>query len=301
MKFSIVFDSSGDFITFQTISNQTADVLSYYVDNLNNKNLNKFASDTLVNEVLAATNKLHSAITESNKFIYELLDRSIATCELEDYLDQQLLNKLHADYVFSHTVKYDIHKKRKQYNYSEQSELIHSMFSDDTPDPTVAVIINKLGYVAQYGDINTSIHLLEKIFSICKFRIASGEWFKLPNPFSKEILTNDICNFSIAFNHLGRTLYNKFKNHDYNLDFDDENSYDNLHGFVNVKLSPAQTIPLSKEYTEWCKSQNKVPSGDFLNIGNILDLAEKVSDYRKIIFRNSLQKNNFSIQLNKGN
>ena len=145
------------------------------------------------------------------------------------------------------------------------------------------------------------VHQLEISFKEVKFEVTDQNWIEFTNPFGKEILTNNINNFSISFNHLGRTLYNKFVYFDSNLEFDDENSFNELLGFVSIKLEQPQTIPLSSEYVNWCKHHNRVPSGDYLNIGNIPNLVEKLTDYRTIIFRNTLQNNAFSIQLNKGN
>jgi hypothetical protein len=301
MIFSLVFENTGDSIPFRTISNQTADVLSYYVDNLNKQNLNKFTNNNIGNKINQTIANLNSTIINCNEFIYELLDQHIDTCTTEEYLNQQILNKLHADWVKSQTVKYNILEKRKKYNYSQQSELIHSMFPDEIPEPPVGVIIDKLGVAEQYSNINVAVHKLELLFSEIKFQVADQNWVEFTNPFGKDLLTNDVSNFSLAFNHLGRTLYNKFVYFDHTLEYHDENSFDELLGFVELGLAPAQTIPLSVEYVDWCKIHNKIPSGDRLPIGNIPDLATHLTDYRKIIFRNTRQNNFFSIQLNKGN
>jgi hypothetical protein len=41
-------------------------------------------------------------------------------------------------------------------------------------------------------------------------------------------------------------------------------------------------------------------SDNYLNIGNIVDLVDKLTIYRQIIFKNLLNKNSFSIHLNRG-
>jgi hypothetical protein len=299
MNFSVVFNSTGDSLPFKTINTQTADVLCYYVDYLNSKNLNKFSSD-IASKIKESIEKLHSTITECNGFIYELLDGYIDTCELEGYISQKMLSKLHVDWVRSQTTEYNILEKRKKYNNSEQSELIHSMFPDEIPTPSVGVIIDKLGVKDSYNRINKEVHAVEELFHKFKFQVSDQPWVELTNPFSKALLTNNNSNFSLPFNHLGRTLYNKFINYDHALEFDDENTFNELLGFVELNLMPPQTIPLSKEYVEWCTLNNKIPSGDNLNIGNIPNLEENLTGYRTIIFKNSLQNNSFSIQLNKG-
>jgi hypothetical protein len=301
MKFSLAFENSGDVIPLQTINNKTADVLCYYVDHLNEQNLNKFALFNSGNKIDQAIKKLHATIGECNEFIYELLDYYIPTYSAEDYLDQRVLNKLHADWVNSQSIQYNIIEKRKKYNNSVQAELIHTMFPDEIPDPPLATIIDKLGFKNSYNNINLDVHALESLLSKIKFVTADHPWVEFTNPFGSEILTNDIGNFSLSFNHLGRTLYNKFLWFDHSLEFDDENSFDQLLGFVEINLQPPQSIPLSNEYVAWCRTHNKVPSGDNLNIGNITNLQARLTDYRKIIFQNTLQNNIFSIELHKGN
>jgi hypothetical protein len=175
------------------------------------------------------------------------------------------------------------------------------MFSDDIPSPPVGVVIQKLGMKNFYDNINLDLHELESAVAKNKFCTADQSWIEFENIFGTDILTNNINHFSLSFNHLGRTLYNKFLQFDHDLVFDDENSFDQLLGFVEITLQPAQTIPLSVEYVDWCCAHNKTPSGDKLNIGNIPDLPKRLTDYRKIIFQNTLQNNTFSIQLHKGN
>ena len=296
MNFSLVFQNSGDSLSFYTINSQAADVLTYYVENLNDRNLNKFSS-SVGTAIENSINELHSTIVDCNKVIYELLDQYIDTYSVDEYLDQRNLNKLHADWARSHSITYNISEKRKQYR-SEQAELIHNVFPDDVPLPELGSVLSKLPVGKIYDNINLHVHQIEFLFSNIKFAVA--EWISIPNPFTKSIITNNICNFGLSFNHLGRTLYNKFACFDQELEFNDENSYNQLLGFVDVKLVQPQTIPLSNEYITWCATHNKIPSGEHLNIGNITDLHKNLTNYRKIIFRNTLQNNAFTIQLHKG-
>jgi hypothetical protein len=304
MKFSLVFENSGDSIPFQTVNSGLDEILTYYVENLNERNLNKFSSP-IGHTVNTAINTLHETIIECNKFVYELLDRNIDTYATEDYLNQRNLNKLHADWVNSQKVKYNILEKRKQYG-SKQAEQIHNIFSDDIPTPIIGSVISRLGYTDIYGQINRAVHTLENMFTNVVFSVDNYDFVdehvvEFLNHFSTSYITNDICNFKFSFDHLGRMLEDKFKSFDYDLEFDDENTFNELIGVVEINLMAPQTIPLSNEYVLWCKKINKTPSGKYFNIGNIPDLTENLTKYRQIIFRNSLQNNFFSIQLNKGN
>jgi hypothetical protein len=297
MKFNLVFDQTGDSIPFQTINSQTSDLLCYYVERLELKNLNNFVSSNSVGQsIQTCINDLHTIINKTNNFIYELLDYKIETYNDQEYLDQAVLNKLHADWVCSQSVLYDIDQKRKKYK-SLQAELIHDSYPDNIRVPPLGDVLEKLGVKSVYNSINFKIHHLEHIFNNLNYESNTHEWIEFKNPAPKSILTNDNCNLKLKFNHLGRTLYQKYCTFDNDLEFNDENSYDQLLKFLTVNMEPPQTIPLSKEYVTWCNIHNKIPSGDYLNIANIVDLDRYLTSYRKIIYQNDLQKNNFSIQL----
>jgi hypothetical protein len=296
MDFSIIFQNSGDAIPFRTINDSLDEVLSYYVEKLNEQNLNTFSSP-VAGKIKHAIETLHTTIVECNKFVYELLDYNIDTYSTEEYLEQRNLNKLHADWVKSQHIKYNILEKKNKYA-SEQANRIHNIFPDDVPEPYIGSVVSRLGYADTYNQLNIGVHNLEQLFANIKFFV--GEWVEFPNPFPKSYITNDVCNFRFNFNHLGRSLENKFNSFDHTMEFDDENSFNELLGFVELNLMSPQTIPLSSEYVEWCKKFNKEPSGKYFNIGNIPYLNENLTKYREIIFRNSLQNNVFSIQLNKG-
>ncbi len=300
MDFSIVFNVSGDSIPFCTVNSKSADLLCFYVEELNSRNLNSFSSfDGVGVTVQQEIKKLHTCIEQCNTFVYELLDDYIHTYSEEQYLDQKILNKIHADWVYLQTKEYDIQLKRQKYK-SEQSQQIHDMFSDDITVVPVGTLIDKLGFKSTYDNLNKNLHRLECCFNSFKFKVRDLDWFQINNPFDKSLTSNNISNFTLCFNHLGRTLYNKFVNHDIDLDADDENTYNELLGFVEIKLVPAQTIALSDEYVTWARNHNRTPTGDFLNIGNIPNLAERLTKCRQIIYQNTLQNQTFSIQLTKG-
>jgi len=296
MKFQIVFDNSGDAIDFVSVNTE---VLEYYVDQLNRCNQNSFSirntawADTVTHRI----NQLHSTLSEVNSWIHELTDWQYDVFDIEDYLNQRNLNKLHADWVNSHDQVYDIDAKRKQSNFSGTAELIHDMFPDSERVVTIDNLISKLNQTQLYLNINYNVHSLEQSFDCIRFETSDGTWHEFSNVFDKSILTNNIANFSLTFNHLGRTLYNKFIHSDWDLEHNDENSYNELLGFVTVSLVPCQTIPLSKEYQAWCQSHGRIPIGDNLNLGNIPDLHDRLTHYRQLIYKNLKSNNNFSIHI----
>jgi hypothetical protein len=300
MKFSLVFENSGDSLPFESVNSE---VLIFYVNQLNQQGLNKFSvvNQNLGKTILGKIEQFRACIVEVNTWLYDLADMKIGVYEIEDYLNQDILNEIHADWVKSQSLIYNIQEKRKQFNFSGIAEQIYDKFPDDIQTLPLSTVIDRIGKIEIYRSLNDPhIHSLENSFNAIDYQVSDIWTIVADNPFPKNILTNDIANLSITFNNLGRTLHNKYTNFDMNLKYSDENSYDQLLGFVTLSLVPSQTIPLSMEYINWCKLHNKVPSGTQLNIGNIPNLYENLTKYRKIIFHNLLSNNTFSIQQIKG-
>lgn len=296
MNFSLTFDNSGDSIDFVSTN---PGLVEYYVDQLNKRKANSFRvqNSTWIDLVTQDINHLHSVVEEVNNWIEELTDWRYDVVRLEDYLDQQNLNKLHAKWVKSKNQIYDIDAKRHKNNFTGIVEHIHDMFPDNERFVVLGNLLIKLNRSQQYDQINHAVHKLESRFNQINFGMSDGSWQEFPNIFDRSVLTNNIANFNLTFHHLGRTLYNKFQTFDLDLEHDDENSFDQLLGFVDLKLLPAQTIPLSCEYQQWCQSINQVASGDNLNLGNIPDLPGRLTEYRQLIYKNLKNNNNFSIHL----
>jgi hypothetical protein len=295
MKYCMVFDKTGDEIPFDPINQE---LLDFYLVHLNQQNLNKFwSSDPLLgNKILSKIHSLKKCLLEINSWLPDLIDMHFEIRDDEFYLNQHVLNKMHADWVQSQSWVYDIQKKRVESDFSGLAEKIHDMFPNEIQTPPLADILDKLGLTEDYNSLNDPhIHGLELMFNTVEFAVRPG-WTKIAsNPFDKTLLTNNCANLSISFNHLGRTLYNKFLNFDVDLEHNDENSFDELLGGLTLSFVPSQTIPLSAEYVNWCSQHNRVPIGKFLNIGNIPNLSEDLTRYRIIVFRNLLRNNSFSI------
>jgi len=296
MSFLLVFDHTGDEIPIDPIEHSA---LEFYVEKLNQLSLNNFRPESATSgkKIHDLLNGLRDTIVDVNAWLYDMADITIDQLEIEDYLDQQTLNKIHADWVASQSKVYNIQQKRQQSNHSERAELIHNMFPDDIQHPPLNDVLDKLGLLDFYNSINVPyVHGIEDFFEDIKY-ITSDKCINIcRNPFSKKLQNNNISNVQISFRHLGRTRFNKFINFDKNLSFRDENNYDELIGEVTLNLHPPETIPYSKEYISWCNENNVEPVGKFLNIGNIPNLYENLTKYRKIIFKNLLSNHGFSIQ-----
>ena len=278
MNFFLQFDKSTDILPF--VANNNSDILTYYVDKLNAKNVNEFR----INENLKNL-KNPAVICDLTKEINEYFEYYTG-CKFNlyqdyEYFNQHVLNALHAEWASAQTnITVDIKNKGLLEYYSDDN--LYPLWND------VATKINKIDH---YFSLNHIIHSIESQFN--KVRYDVGYWLQMDNPFPKNRCTNDVCNFRLAFNHRGRTLYNKFNTSDDKLEYNDENTYNELLGVVDISLARPQTIPLSKEYTNWCKKLNREPSGDFLNIGNLVDYENRLTEYRQIVYNN--RNNSFKI------
>jgi hypothetical protein len=292
MKFKIIFCNSGDSIPFDSTNDQ---ILEYYVDFLNRQNLNKFSymEPSFGKEISKTIESLNSLIINSNNWLSELINKSIDIPEFENYLDQNYLNKLHANWVKSQNILCQTHKSYKDHNLQK----IHDLFPDHMKEASLSSILSKLNLLDEYGLLNIFVHKIESMFENVEFSIMNQTWVQLDNPFPKEILSYDRNNFQLPFNHLGRLLYNKFQTFDDNLEYEDENSFDQLLGFVSINLSKPETLYPSQEYRQWCMANNRNPTGIFLNLGNVIDLEKKLQDYRLIMYRNSIADNFFWIDI----
>lgn len=300
MNFSIVFDNSGDALDFITLDSSRTEVLNYYVDNLNQLNSNSFQclmDSTLTDQ---SVNNLHKSIVSANAFIEDLTGKPFEEYNSTGYLNQATLNQLHADWVNLHAYQYDVQEKLQSTNVKtvELANKLRQEVSDDIKIISLSSVLSRLGIDDIYGQVNDNIHRLEEKFE--HIRYGTTQWIQFKNIFPKSLINNDICNFRIPFHHLGRTLFHKYQFFDTNLEYNDENSFNELVGFVDINLSRTQTIPLSKEYIAWCKEHGKEPSGLYLNIGNLKNLEQNLNDYRLVVYRNIRNCNNFSIKLNKG-
>lgn len=294
MKIQLAFEKTGDTITFESINSE---VVEYYVENLNLLNANKFlATDS--DSIRKSIKKLQDSIASANEFIYDLTGEYFPTYTDEECLNQRVLNELHCRWVKSQSKIFDVKKLKDSSNTktAEYAEKIFHQSDDSDMTPTLGSVLNKLDLLNQYSKINSTLHEVEgSITHPCNFSTES--WVEIPNKFDKSLVTNDRYNLILPFGHLGRTLSNKYYNFDNNLEFDDENTFDELLGIIEIKLQRVEEVPYSNQYLEWCRFNKKLPSGDRLNIGYLPDLEEKLQDYRLVLYRNINQANKFELHI----
>lgn len=301
MKFSLVFENSGDSIPFTVVANE--DLFEFFVDKATADSQNAFSNNKRLATVIdQRLTELHWAISKSNEVLYSLIGKSFDQHNaLDDYLDQDFLNKTHADWVFSQFDMVDIDKMRFSSNcdIARIGNTLHELYSDEIRQIKTAPAMEKLGYLYPYEEVNLAVHRLESSFSKSNLEFsADSKWEVFKNPFRKTMTSNnDVVNFSFGYTYVGRQYFNKFELFDDTLKYKDHYNYETLEYSFQLNLKKPQTIPFSKEFLQWVKEQGVEPIAEQIPIANIDNLSKNLFDYRKILYRNSRAGNKVAIKL----
>ena len=304
MKFSLVFDTSGDELPFEVVHNH--DLFEFFVNKTIEEGQNSFFNNnrTIARHLDQRLTQLHWSISKTNEVLYDLTEDSFEQhTDLENYLDQRFLNKTHRDWVFSQSHIIDIDQLRYSANPSKAKlgNLLHDVYPDEIRKVKLAAALEKLGYIYPYEEVNLNVHRLEGSFvkSNLEF-IADGKWQVFDNPFVDTMVSNnDIVNFSFGYTYVGRQYYNKFYNFDTELENEDHYNYEQLEFAFQLNLLKPQTIPYSKEFVSWATEKNVRMISDQLPIANLVDIENKLFDYRRILYRNSRDNNRAKIFLTR--
>lgn len=288
MNFYIIFQSSGDTIPLTT---DKPDLLEYYIDFLESNYANRFS--LISNRSVSNLAQLGQTLEKFNASI----PGQLLSFELPDdetgFLDQTLINKLHFEWVQSNHVKFCIEDLKQK--YPDMLQPLFDQISDDIQTVIFSEICYKFNVQEIYSAINQRLHLVERMFNKMDFQAEFDDkwrWIETKNIFPKNYTSNSIANLSLKYNHYGRSLYGKFRSFDLDLIHDDENTFNQLLGYVELSLEPPETIDYSPEYLQWCTKIGREPGGVKLNIGNIIDLDKNLLDYRKLLYKNLMINNN---------
>ena len=220
---------------------------------------------------------------------------------LENYLDQHLLNQIHAEWVFSQNHTIPVHQLRfsQNLNSARLGEQLHDQFPDEILETRLAVVMKHLGRIYPYEEVNLSIHRLESIFSSSIEFNAPGKWEVFDNPFQKTsmISCQDRMNFFFGYTYVGRQLYNKFEYFDMNLKCNDHYNYETLEYSFNLNLQQPETVAFSPEFLAWCNQHGQQPLASQIPIANVINLDKHLTAYRQILYNNSQENNSASIIL----
>jgi hypothetical protein len=298
MQFSLVFENSGDSIPFKVVEN--LDLFEFFVNKLKSESKNAFSNSKLSKEIDKKLNDINWSLSKTNEVLYLLIGQSFEQKnKLTDYLDQDFLNKTHADWVFSQQKLVDIDAMRfsSRNDVAALGNKLHDMHSDDVRILSIANAMTALGYIYPYEEINLSVHRLEHCFNKTNLEFSGdSKWNVFDNPFKESIVSNNnVVNFSFGYTYVGRQLYNKYEFFDTDLKYKDHYNYETLEYSFQLNLNKPQTILFSKEFLAWCQSHNIKPVTTQIPLANMIDLEKNLFDYRKILYQNSKHNNQASI------
>ena len=301
MKFSLVFENTGDSIPFEVVYNH--ELFKFFVEKSVSQNQNRFSDQQkTAQQISKGLTDLHWALSNTNEVLYNLVGINFPQSDnLETYLDQSLLNRIHAEWVFSQNRKVQVHQLRFSPNSTAArlGEQLHDQFSDEISETTLAVAMQHLGKIFPYEDVNMAVHRLESIFTNYIEFNADSKWEVFDNPFRKTSMVSnpDRMNFTFGYTYVGRQLYNKFEYFDMNLDCEDHYNYETLEYSFNLNLQQPETVAFSPEFLAWCDQHGRRPMAKQIPVANIIDLHKHLTKYRKILYNNSQANNSASIIL----
>lgn len=301
MKFSLVFENTSDSIPFEVKYNH--ELFEFFVEKSVSNNQTRFSDQQkIAQQVSKGLTDLHWALSTTNEVLYDLVGINFPQSDnLETYLDQSLLNRIHAEWVFSQNHKVQVHQLRfsQNSNSARIGKQLHDQFPDDIVETRLAVVMKHMGLIFPYEDVNLAIHRLESIFTKDIEFSAAGKWEVFDNPFQKTSMVSnqDRMNFIFGYTYVGRQLYNKFEYFDMNLDCEDHYNYETLEYSFNINLKQPETVAFSPEFLAWCDRHNRQPMANQVPIANIIDLDKHLTEYRKILYNNSQANNSSSIIL----
>jgi hypothetical protein len=300
MKFSLVFENTGDCIPFEVMHNY--ELFEFFVAKSTSAGQNRFSDNQdTAQKVGKSLTDLHWALSNTNEVLYDLAGISFPQNDnLENYLDQSLLNRIHAEWVFSQNHMIPVHELRFSQN-SKSSKLgqqLHDQFPDEILETRLAVAMKHIGRVFPYEEVNMAVHRLEKNFSSNIEFTAEKKWEVFDNPYQSSMTsTQDRMNFSFGYTYVGRQLYNKFQYFDMDLECNDHYNYETLEYSFNINLQQPETVAFSPEFLSWCNQHGKQPMASQIPVANVIDLTSHLTTYRQMLYNNSQANNSASIIL----
>lgn len=294
MRFSIVFDHTGDHIEFDVVYN--SDLLIHFVDRCNLTNSNEFCDGgDVARQVSQLLQQIHSAVTMTNPVMSDLVGFSFDEhTDLLRYLDQAVLNRQHAQWVESqrHTVDIDHLRSSDSTHSSRLGWQLHEQYPDCIRHINLAEAMAKLGFALPYDEVNLAVHRLEGYWTHNIEYKNHNKWQVFDNPcYDSMISNNDVVNFGFGYTYLGRQYYDKWQFYDSDLEHQDNYNYETLEYTFQINLDRPQTIPFSAEFMAWCDAHGVPPVARQIPIANAVDIEKNLRHYRHILYTNSLAQN----------
>ena len=301
MKLLLTFENSGDEIPFLVHKNH--DLIRYFVNKCNENNNNSFYNlSRLSNSIDQKLTQLHWAISKTNEVLYSLVGYNFEQkMNLVDYFEQDFLNKTHSIWVKSQQEVIDIDELRMSSNHDSArlGNILHEVYPDEIRQVKLAPILEKLGYLYPYEEVNMGVHRLESSFNNNNMSFENSDRYQVfDNPFLDSMeSTNEVCNFSFSYTFVGRQYHDKFKNFDLDLICDDFYNFETMEYSFNINLENPESIPYSPEFIEWATNKNVPLVSEQIPVANIENLYDNLVKYRIIFYRNSNQQNKLRLDI----
>lgn len=300
MKFSLIFDRTGDEISFDVMYNH--DLMEYFVERADQHQANSFTDAGEISRSVAGyLDDIHHALTLTNSVVGDLCGmRFEEKHDRRDYLDQQFLNRQHEQWVLSQSHEIDVDTLRFSAN-QQTSKLgwrLHEQYPDHIRRIKLAEAMIKLGYIHPYEELNMTVHRLETFFARPIEFKSDIKWQVFENPYKATMIScNDRVNFAFGYTFVGRQYYDRWQYFDSQLQFKDHYNYETLEYAFQINLDRPQTIPYSREFLAWCQKHQVPAITTQIPIANAVDLERNLKHYRVMLYENSLQGNRARLKI----
>jgi len=255
----LVWSITGDSIDIDVYSIELA---SYWLDNLNSFQKNNFKLKSTSLTDLTIVEQLNNTLKEVNSFLIKANILDLTKFENCDFLDQNVLNRIHETWV-------KIHHKH----------------------PTVVKFMLSINRLKQWEDINIYVHEIEHPHTISYTNHSIHPW-QIPNKFGSDILTFDQYQLELHFQNLGRSTYNKWYYYDENVINSDTDNFTHIGGQVDINLTRYQKVFPPHEYISWCNKHKITAYGYRLPLGNFKDYETNLTKIRHLFFKNLADETN---------
>lgn len=251
MNHNLVFIKSGDSIQ---LVHHNMELVNYYIESLDSTNKNNFTISvtTLIDNI----DYLKQCIIDIDKFLISKFKFNT----FSKFVDIELYNQL---------VLNEIHKVWVNFQLEKASiiTLLHKV--DDE-------------LVKKFRDINNILHNIESVkFKLVNFD--SHNIWSCKNIFGTDIIDFNNYNVKIEFNDLGRITYDKWRNHDTNINDSDTSDWETLGGELILRTNKPFETDAPKIYKTFCKNNNIPIIGHTVGLGNFVQSVEVVQE---ILYKN---------------
>lgn len=254
----IIWNNTGDWLDLDPVN---YDLAAYWINSLDQDHNNTFYLGQNYFD-LTWPSLLRVHIQTIDTFLNTKLKiTALSDFREQDLIDQTVLNELHRIWI----------------------KLII-----DHPKLVNIIKTNKELY-CHWNQINKKLHYIEENFR-CLY--VTKQYWETPNIFGQNILDFNIRQVRINFSQAGRSTFDKWKIFDHNkIDFDTNNFF-SIGSEIEISLENPESHVPPQEYVDFCKANNNLVIGRYLNLANFKNYTTSLTDIRHVYLRNIAHENN---------